>query len=128
MVELLSVTLVHDQDPVGVDDCGQSVSNDQHRAILETLLQGLLDEVVGLQVHIGSGLIEHKDLCLSDDSSGETKKLLLTETEHVVALRDHGHESTLAVLGDVVPERDFLQNLFDIRILELLEGIQILAD
>ena len=62
------------------------MSNHHSGAIFESGLQLLLDEVVSLQIDVGGGLVEDKDLGLSDDCSSKAQKLFLTHGEDVVAL------------------------------------------
>ena len=45
------------------------------------LPDGLLDEVVGLEVNCGRGLVEDENLGLAKQGSGETNKLSLPDTE-----------------------------------------------
>lgn len=70
MVVLLSSSFAHDQDPVGVNNCGQSVSNNQHSAVLEALSDLFLYKIVSFKVDISSCFIQNQDLCISDDGSG----------------------------------------------------------
>jgi len=49
--------------------------------ISSSLPDGLLDEVVGLEVNCGRGLVEDEDLGLAKQGSGETNELSLADTE-----------------------------------------------
>ena len=73
MVELFCVTVFHHQDPVRVNHCGQSMCNYHHSAILELGPEDLLDLIVGLQIDIGSGLVEHKDFGLPKNGSSQAE-------------------------------------------------------
>ena len=127
MVRLNSCSLVHHKDSVGIDDRGQSVRNDKGGAVLEATLEFFLNEVVSFQIDIGSSLIEHKDLSLSDDGSSKAKELLLTHREEIVALGNQGHDTTLAVLFDVLHQSDLFKGLDDLIILKFFEGIKIFS-
>jgi hypothetical protein len=50
---------------------------DEGRAVLEHLAQRVLDDDLGLSVHIGSRLVEDEDARLRHDSSGEADQLTL---------------------------------------------------
>lgn len=128
LVELPASSLVHHEDPVRVDDRRQSMRNNDDRTILENLFQFFLDEVVGFQVDVRCGLIEHEDLGLSDDGSGEAEELLLSHREDVVIVRDHGLQAILAVLLDVVEQFDLRQDFLDLLLRVLVERVEILPD
>lgn len=107
MVELSALARVHYQDPVSVDDRGQSVRNDHNGATLEDTLQLILNEVVRFQIDVGRGLVEHEYLRLPDDSPSEAEQLLLTHREDIVIVRDHGLQTILAITLDVAEQLDF---------------------
>ena len=53
--------LVEHHDPVHPGDGGQAVGDDQGRGVAHQEPQGLLDQVLGLGVESGRGLVEHED-------------------------------------------------------------------
>jgi len=69
MVILDSLSLIHNQNSISVDNSGKSMGDDNHGAVLKCSLKLLLDEVVSLKVDISSGLVKNQDLSLSDQSS-----------------------------------------------------------
>lgn len=79
MVELNSVSLVHDENAVRVDDSGEPVCNQNNSATFKARSQLLLDQVVRLQVDIGRGLVKYQDPRLLEDSARQTNQLLLTD-------------------------------------------------
>ena len=72
--------LLHDEDDVGVTDCGEAMSDADHclQAGLDELIERLLDQVFALGVECGSGLIEQEDLWLPDECPSNGDSLLLT--------------------------------------------------
>ena len=58
--------VVHDQDAVTVEDSGDAVGDDQHRAALEGFTDRVLDQGIGLQVDRGCGFIDDEDLADTD--------------------------------------------------------------
>lgn len=78
---LLQLAFLEDQDTISVDDGGQAVGHNENCAVLETLTESALDEVVSFKVDVGSGLIEDKHLGFADYGTSETKELLLTDGE-----------------------------------------------
>ena len=128
VVEFGTVTGVHDQDSVGIDDCSQSVSDDEHSAALERVLELILNEVIRLKINVGCSLIKNQDLGLSDDSSSQANKLLLSHGEEIIALSQLGPDSIRAIFGDVLAQIDVFENLVDFIIREFREWIQIFSD
>lgn len=128
LVELPASSLVHHEDPVRVDDRRQSVRNNDDRTILANVPQFLLDEVVGLQVDVRRGLIEHEYLGLSDDGSGKAEELLLSHREDVVIVRNHGLQAILAVLLDVIEQFDLRQDSLNLLLRVLVERVEIFPD
>ena len=49
-------------------------------AVSKLCADGLLNEVIGLEVHSGSGLVQDQDLGLAEQSSGQAHQLTLTHT------------------------------------------------
>lgn len=54
--------------------------NREHSTVLELAADSLLDEIVGVVVDGGSGLVEHEYLGLAEESSRQTDQLSLTHT------------------------------------------------
>ena len=83
MVVLNPIPVRHDQDAVCVDDCRQSVSDDDHRSlvVLQLLTQLGLNEVISLQVNVGGGFIQHENFRSEKHGPGQTQKLLLASRE-----------------------------------------------
>ena len=72
--------LVHRHSQVIVHDCVESVSDGDDSAVGKLGADGLLDEVVSLQVHSSGGFIKHQDLGLTEEGSRQTHQLPLTDT------------------------------------------------
>lgn len=64
---------------VAVHDGVQSVSNGDGGAVGELLLDGRLDEVIGLQIHGGSGLVHDQNLGFPKQSPGQAQQLPLPD-------------------------------------------------
>lgn len=81
MVELLQITVRHNEYSVSINDRVETMSDDHDGAILETRPQLLLDQVVSFHVDVGGGLVEDEDLGLSQNSACEADELLLADRE-----------------------------------------------
>ena len=84
MIVLHTLTIRHDQDPVGVHNRCQPVRNDYDRSrvvVHKLLAKLLLNEVVRLQVDVGSRLVEHENLRPQQHCSCQTDELLLANRE-----------------------------------------------
>ena len=55
----------------------QSVRYSDHCGVLELGLDAVLDEVVGLHVDIGRGLVQHQELVLLEQGPRQAQQLLL---------------------------------------------------
>ena len=66
--------------PVVVHDGVEAVSNGEDGGISKLCADGLLDEVVSLQVHSCRCLVQHQDLGLAQQSSRQTHQLTLPDT------------------------------------------------
>ena len=86
VVEFNEKAVPHNQNSVWVDDCGETVSHDEHSAILESLPERLLDEVVSLQVNIRCGFVKDQYLRFSGYGPSQAEKLFLANREDVVAV------------------------------------------
>ena len=73
MREFLQLTLLQDEDPICIDDRGESVGHDEYCAVLKALTKRPLDQIVRLQVNIGCSFIEDKHSSLTNDSTRETE-------------------------------------------------------
>ena len=63
------VSVVHDENQVGVADCGQPVGDDKAGAVLHQLIHGLLDVQFGLGVDGTGRLVENQNLRVSKNLS-----------------------------------------------------------
>ncbi len=63
-----------------VHDGVESVCNGDDGRVSKLCSDGLLDEVISLQVHGSCGLVQHQDLCLTEEGSSQTHQLTLTNT------------------------------------------------
>jgi hypothetical protein len=69
--------LLHHDNIVVVGDRIESMGDRDDSCVLELLLDYRLDEVVGLHVHVGSGLIQHNELVSTEQSTCQAQELLL---------------------------------------------------
>ena len=63
-----------------IDDGVESVCDGEDSAVCKLCSDGLLNEVISLQVHGSCGLIQHQDLGLTEEGSSQTHQLTLTNT------------------------------------------------
>lgn len=78
MIELGSVSLIHDKNSISINDSRQSVGNQDDSAALEARSEPRLDQIVCLEVDVGCGLIEDQNLSLLEDGSCHANQLLLS--------------------------------------------------
>ena len=69
VVEFDHFTVFHDKNSIGIDDGCKSMSYNNDCAVLESLSEHFLDEIVCLEINICCSFVEYEYLCLSDDSS-----------------------------------------------------------
>ncbi len=93
--ELLVGALLQDlpvaehNDVVRVLDGGEPVGHNEHGADVLHLLQGILNEDLGLGVDVGGSLVQDHDLRPVYDGPGKGKQLPLPRREVVAPLPDH---------------------------------------
>ena len=81
--------LEHD-DPSGLADGGEAVGDHDRGASGEQAAQALLDARLGVQVHVGGGLVEDEDARVGDQGAREGDQLALAGGELRAALADLG--------------------------------------
>ena len=69
--------VIKDNDFIRIANRTQAVGDDQRRAPLEHSFQGLLDQVLGLGIHRGSGLVQNQDARVGQNRAGQGETLLL---------------------------------------------------
>ena len=60
---LRHISMVQDNNLVGVPNCGEAVGDDDRGAPLEHSLQGPLYQQLGIGVDVGGGLVQNDYLC-----------------------------------------------------------------
>lgn len=75
---------VHHDDFVVVCDRIESMGNGDDGRVLELGLQHVLNQLVCLHVHVGSGFVQHQELVVFPQQGPcKTQKLFLTYGEHL---------------------------------------------
>ena len=69
-------------------DRGEAVGDHDRGATRQQAAQALLDAGLGVQVHIGGGLVEDQDAGVGDQGTREGEQLALTGRELGAALAD----------------------------------------
>ena len=87
-VELHQLALVEDHDVVIVHDGVQPVGDGQDGGVLELSPDGLLDQVISLEVHSSRGFIQDEDLGLPEQGPGQTDELALPHWQILPTLSD----------------------------------------
>ena len=72
------LSLLHDHNPIRLQDGVEPVGNGDDSAITEALPDGLLDGLVRVGVHGGGGLVQNKDLGLPQQCPRQAQQLPLT--------------------------------------------------
>lgn len=70
---------MHHQDTVGAHDSLDSVGDGDHCGLFKAFPDCLLDESVGLGIDIGCCLIDEDQSAVSEDGSGDTDELFLSD-------------------------------------------------
>ena len=79
----------HDDAP-GLANRGQAVGDHDRCASGEQAAQAGLDTALGVQVHVGGRLVQHKDARVGDQGAGERDQLALAGGQLRAALADLG--------------------------------------
>ena len=82
------LSVVHDQDTVGILDGGETMGDHQGRAVRHQLLQGGLDMALGLGVECGGRLVQDQDRGVLEHGTGNRETLALPAREHHTAVSD----------------------------------------
>jgi len=98
------------------------MSNHQHGRLFELQFDQLLDLLLGDYVDVGSGLIQHHQLTLPENSPADTEELLLARAEVAAVLL---YLQVNATSLDQVVQASFLKQAHDLYIGHLIEGVQV---
>jgi hypothetical protein len=82
-----------DDDPIGVLDGGEAMSDHQGGAVAHQLLQGGLDVTLGLRIQGRCRLIQNKDRRILEHGSGNREALALPTGEQDTSITDEGIEA-----------------------------------
>jgi len=85
---LLEASVVKHTNSVGVDNRIQSVGNREDGGVLELVLDELHDLLLWDNVDVGSGLVKDDDLSLTQGSTADANKLLLTGGQVITTFFD----------------------------------------
>ena len=77
--DLLELSIAENGDAVAIKDSLEPVCHDQNSAIGKLFLDGLLDQLVSLEIHSRGGLVQDQDLRLPEQSSGQADQLTLAD-------------------------------------------------
>ena len=91
----------HDEDAIGIDDGGEAMGDDDGGAVVHELLGGVLDELFGLGIEGGGGLVEDEDAGILEEDAGDGDALALAAGKGDAALADVGFVA-VAEPGDEV--------------------------
>ncbi len=121
-VELFDLPRVEHHHPRAVHDGVEPVGDGQHGAVGKLLPDGGLDEVVGLHVDGGGGLVEHEQLGLSEEGPGKADELPLADAQVVAAL---GHRVVEAAgqVGHIGAEVGVVKGAPDLAVGVLAERV-----
>ena len=119
--------------PVGEEDRRGTVGHDEPGGAAEDPAQRLLDELLGVHVERGEGVVEDEDPWLGEDGPGQRETLPLAAREGVPLLADAGVEPPRQVadeagLGDVEGLVDLGVGGVDAAEGEVLPGAAVLSD
>ena len=85
-----NAAVVEQDDAVGELDCAQAVRDEEGRAALRELFDGLADQGLVLDVHGAGGLVENQDGGIAKHRPRQGDALALASGETVPALADDG--------------------------------------
>ncbi len=78
------------QDLVGALDRAQARGDDEGGAPAHHGVERLLDQILGLHIHAGGGVVEDQDARVEQEGAGDGDALLLAAGERDAALADPG--------------------------------------
>ena len=107
-----------------IHDGIQSVGDCNNRALRKLRPDGLLDQVVCLQVHGCRGLVQHQDLGLAQEGPRQTHQLTLPHAQVLTSLGD-GVLEPLLERGDEGAEVGALQGVPYLLILVALKRVKV---
>ena len=118
--ELHDHARVHDQNLVRFHDRIETMGDGQHGQVLEVVLDGLLDELVRLEVDGRGRLVQHEDLRFGEDGASDAEELTLAHAE-VLAVLDDGRVQLMGKLADEVAQMHGVQRLPNLVVRVLAE-------
>lgn len=85
-------TRIHDENPVGSDDGGEAVRDDERGPSFHQRVERFLDSRFGTGVEGGGRFVEYEDVGVRDDGAGDGNALFLSAGEFETAFPYHGFE------------------------------------
>lgn len=101
------VTLVHDQDKVGVLDGGQTVRHDERGLVLHKFFERLLNLDFGTRVDGRSRFVQDKHRRVGEHYAGDAEQLLLTLRNIAAVVAENGVVAVFEPRDEAVDMRRF---------------------
>ena len=70
---LLQLALFENKNSISVNNCGNSVSYNEHGTIPEAFTERSLNQAICLEIQVDCRLVYNQNLCLSDDRTSDTE-------------------------------------------------------
>lgn len=99
------LALGHDNNVVGVSDGKQTVADDDHCSPLGNVIEGLLNNLLGLGIEGRGRLIKEQNFGIGYDAASDDDTLLLATGERRATFSNDGVVTLRQVLDKVVGER-----------------------
>mmetsp|Transcript_11550 Transcript_11550/g.20526 ORF Transcript_11550/g.20526 Transcript_11550/m.20526 type:complete len:225 (+) Transcript_11550:877-1551(+) len=125
-VKLLDFARGHGEHLVREDDGVQAMGDGDGGAPLEHTANGLLNELVCLQVHGGGGLVQHQHTGLLQHTAGHADQLLLAEGEIGAAL-SHSRVQAAGHVSHRLLHVHHLQAVPQLLVGGVVEGVKVAA-
>ena len=95
-------TVLQNDDPIGASYRCQPMGDDERSSSMQETGEGVLNLKLRIAVDACRRFVEHEDLCIRDECSGETHELSLSEREVYAALVEHRPVALLEPHDEVV--------------------------
>lgn len=126
-IELHNASGIKNDDTVAVNDGDESVSDGDNSTLKEVAADHALKHGIRLNVERRSSLVQKKDVRVEEQAAGHRDELALTYGEVSSVLFNVRFETTVES-GDEILEGNHFQNMPDLIIVVLTEGVQVVAD
>lgn len=96
------LTMLHDEDVVGVANGGQAVRDDEHGLFASQFGEGLLHLLFGVRIEGGGGFVENENVVVAQKGTGDGQKLALSLRKNAALVVENGVVALGQRLDDLI--------------------------